>query len=414
MAILNNLIVTGNARVQGKIKGDLEGSATTITSVLPIEKGGTGANTTEGAKTNLGITVLASDVAKNAASIEIINTNISNINTGIAGHETRIGTIETEIGELEGRIDDSLGTQLSALKTEHDADILEINKTIATNTTNAEATYATKDALSAEESARSTKDAALDGEIAALKTASASHATSAALEAEASARASGDTALSGQIGSLAETAAATYATKANLNAHVGTSITVGNDNAPGHVKLSNSTSSSDGADKGVAATPAAVKSVRDALTVEENARETTDENLAAHIGNDACHMYTGEETLLNSTIPIDADTVGGWTVDRILQEARGEGTETGTVGFTSTTPTNADSVTLTDVSSSKHLYPRTTTANIIDATTTLMRFAKGTTEPAKEVGVIWFQGSAAPYTIKIWNGSTWEVMNSWQ
>lgn len=112
-------------------------------------------------------------------------------------------------------------------------------------------------------------------------------------------------------------------------------------------------------------------------------------------------MYTGDGVLVDSTIPINADTVGGWTKDEILAAATGSSATTGTVGFTTGTVTSPESVILTNVSTGKHLLPKTTVANITDATTQLMRFSKGTTEPAKEIGVIWFQGSAAPYTIKI-------------
>ena len=59
MASLKDLIVMGPARFLDKIYGNLEGNAataTTLSSTLALNKGGTGATTKTGAKTNLGIT----------------------------------------------------------------------------------------------------------------------------------------------------------------------------------------------------------------------------------------------------------------------------------------------------------------------------------------------------------------------
>lgn len=136
MAILNNLIVTGNARIQGKIKGDLEGSATTITSVLPVEKGGTGASTLENAKTALGITALEGTVGTHTTNIASITGDIATVISELDNHDGRILELESGLGDLESRFDDSLASQIAALEEKHDNDISSVDSTIAIHAAN--------------------------------------------------------------------------------------------------------------------------------------------------------------------------------------------------------------------------------------------------------------------------------------
>lgn len=402
MAILKDLLVTGAARFKGKIYGNLAGHADTATTITGnIEK----------------------------SQVNGLNTDLSLIpehTAAIASHEQRISANAQEIVDIKAEAETHAKKAALAdeASTRENADndlnerIDDVITSLGGYVTGNASTYATKVELSAEAKTRGDADTALGNRVTALETSSATHALQTALEAEVKNRSDGDKALSDQISALQATAA-THATQAALNQEIadrGTAVSgvdtkltthaesVANGTTLAHVKLSDTASASNGVRQGYAATPKAVQSVVTQL-----------QDYAAYA--ETMYIYTGDEVLLDSSIPINADTVGGMTVDQILAEARGEGTATGTVGYSSATPSNPTSVTLTNVSSGDHLYPKTNTASITDfssATSSFLKFAKGTTEPTKTLGTIWFYGSSAPYQIRIYNGSAWEVVNSWQ
>lgn len=405
MAILKDLLVTGAARFKGKIYGNLAGHADTATTITGnIEK----------------------------SQVNGLNTDLSLIpehTAAIASHEQRISANAQEIVDIKAEAETHAKKAALAdeASTRENADndlnerIDDVITSLGGYVTGNASTYATKVELSAEAKTRGDADTALGNRITALETSSATHALQTALEAEVKNRADGDSALSSQISALQATAA-THATQAALNKEItdrGTAVSgvdtkltthagsTANGTNLAHVKLSDTADSSKGVGQGYAATPKAVQSVVTQLQDHATYAETM-------------YIYTGDEVLLNSSIPIDADTVGGWTKDEIIAAATGSSAATGTVGFTTGTVTNADSVILTNVSSGKHLLPKTTVANITDIDTKftdVVRFVTGSSTPAssyQKLGTIWFKGSAAPYTICIWNGSAWEVMNSWQ
>lgn len=356
-----------------------------------------------------------------------LGTNIQSNSTAIGEHigkisanETNIANLSDRIEEVNSKIDTDLGDVVSTLEQNLNDGIGGLTQRLNDHAATSAETYATKAELNSEAGERANADAALAGRIATLETASATHATISALADEISARTTQDEELAGKISALDTHVADTYTLKTDFNSTVSTlgkdiddldkeiENHIGKDPATsenlGHVKLSDTPDNSLSVSSKTAATPKAVYAVSN--------------NLQSHIAEAAeLYIYTGDEVLLNSSIPINADTVGGMTVDKILAEARGEGTATGTVGYSSATPSNPTSVTLTNVTSGDHLYPKTNTASITDfstATSSFLKFAKGTTEPTKAVGTIWFYGSAAPYQIRIYNGSAWEVVNSWQ
>ena len=169
----------------------------------------------------------------------------------------------------------------------------------------------------------------------------------------------------------------------------------------------------------MAATPGAVKNAVDTVgtALLKHYTDSSSDNYRPHIAYEVAENHDGNKLVVN------ADTLGGLTIEDILDEAKavaggGTSTVTGTIDYTTGNPNNnAQGVTLRNAANtSVHILPKTTAANVIDLDTKLsgyVKFAVGA-EPTKALGTIWFDGSSAPYKIKIWNGSAWEVMNSWQ
>lgn len=408
MAILKDLLVTGAARFKGKIYGNLAGHADTATTIT--------GNITKSQVTDLttDLTTLNNLTAEHTATLA---THTSQIGS----NTSEINTLKTNLEAVDAKIDESLGEQVGNLETELGGQISDLSESLNSHIASAATTYATKTELNNEAKVRGEADTSLGNRIKALEDKAPLHALQTALEAEVKNRADGDSALSSQISALQATAA-THATQAALNKEItdrGTAVSgvdtkltthagsVANGTTLAHVKLSDTASASNGVGQGYAATPKAVQSVVTQLQDHAAYAETM-------------YIYTGDEVLTNSSVPINADTVGGWTKDEIIAAATGSSAATGTVGFTTGTVTNADNVILTNVSSGKHLLPKTTVANITDIDTKftdVVKFVTGSSTPAssyQKLGTIWFKGSGAPYTICIWNGSAWEVMNSWQ
>lgn len=212
----------------------------------------------------------------------------------------------------------------------------------------------------------------------------------------------------------------------------------------GHVKLSDEVNSTNNVSKGIAATPAALNTVKtnaedalnnykteanskfatiNSLNEEKTLRENLTNSLQTHISDaEEMYIYIGDETLTNTNLPINASTLEGKTLAEVISMATVESSDAGTVGFSTDTITTGTTVTLTDVSNGSYLLPRTNIDNVVGLRTELNKiptnpvtFATGTSAPEEKIGVIWFDGpTSGKYTIKIWNGVTWEVMNSWQ
>ena len=192
----------------------------------------------------------------------------------------------------------------------------------------------------------------------------------------------------------------------------------------GHVKLSDSVESSSlGTSNATAATP---KAVYNALSTARGYSQDVSDALDAHINHVDYHVFVGSKVEVGGNTPINANTVGGMTIDQIKAYVSGQTTEAGTVGFSTTNTTTGTDVTLTNVATGDALMPRTTAANVSDLDTTInnklngyMRFIISNTEPTstadKKLGVIWFHGTGTgKHIIKIWNGTAWEAMNTWQ
>ena len=181
----------------------------------------------------------------------------------------------------------------------------------------------------------------------------------------------------------------------------------------GHVKLSDSLSSS-GASSGIAATP---KAVNDFKTEINQSVEGLTGAINGHINDPEYHVFVGSAVDVSGNTPINADTVGGMTLDQIKAYVSGNTTEAGTVGFSTANTTTGTTVTLTNVSTGDALMPRTTAANVSGLDLAInnklngyIRFIVSNTEPTstadKKLGVIWFHGTGTgKHIIKIWNGA---------
>ena len=139
----------------------------------------------------------------------------------------------------------------------------------------------------------------------------------------------------------------------------------------------------------------------------------------------------------DSSLPVNADTLNGYTAAEIIASAGGSGSGTvggGKVDYDTTTPTSGTSVRLKSTSDGTILYPYTNIASVVGLQTELttiknsissggsggtvptnvITFVESTTAPTGKIGVIWYDSSTTKRKVKIWNGSTWEVLNSWQ
>lgn len=152
-------------------------------------------------------------------------------------------------------------------------------------------------------------------------------------------------------------------------------------------------------------------------------------------------VYSGEGEV-NSVIPVNADTLNGYTAAQIIAAAEGSGGSTtagGNVSYESAASSiSGTTVKLISATGAGTLIPQTTIAavsglesrlttienNISSGSgnsgtvpTNVVTFVKSSTAPTGAIGVIWFDTSH-PTTnrcyIKIWNGVSWEVVNSWQ
>ena len=367
----------------------------------------------------------------------MIETNTSNIES-----------LQSSVGEVSSVATTNSGNITAINKTlgEQGAAITKAQTDIADNKTEINK-KATITALNQEISDRSSGDSALDAKITTNAGAIATINTSlTTLDGSVSANTSSIATINENIsdlqGHVANTTIHVTATdKTNWNAkapksHSSTSNEYGQGNANnfGHVKLSDSASTT-GASSGIAVTPKALNDAISTLSEEISDGDIAVlNNLKAHIGTtNASDLYRQHITYAdavdhdNTTLPIDADTVGGMTLDQIKSYVSGTSQAAGTVGFSTANTTTGTTVTLTNVSNGNALMPRTTADNVsgLDAkinasvtsgTATAVKFVISTSEPTGAIGVIWFQppSSGNKHTIKIYNGSTWEVMNSWQ
>ena len=166
---------------------------------------------------------------------------------------------------------------------------------------------------------------------------------------------------------------------------------------------------------------------------------TGDARVAGTIYGKGAIYLSDAET--NSIVPINADTLNGYTAAQIIASAGGSGSGTvsgGRVDYDSET-TSAPAATAGTSYRLKTdgggiLFPYTNMASVIGLETELtsiknsissgsgsgtvptnvITFVESTTAPTGKIGVIWYDSSTTKRKVKIWNGSTWEVLNSWQ
>jgi hypothetical protein len=135
-------------------------------------------------------------------------------------------------------------------------------------------------------------------------------------------------------------------------------------------------------------------------------------------------LYIGEEGLGTST-PLNADTLGGSTKEQIIALAKGGGSEDTTTGMVQyVTNTNANSpvkALLTNAANGTHIYPETRSDYIVNASASsgVLQFIVSSTTPSsayQKIGTVWFHGSGegSKNSVKIWNGTAWEAINTWQ
>lgn len=401
--------------------------------MLPVNLGGTGATSPSGAVESLGLGPTVQQVSNNADNIETANTNISKNSKAISGHDTRITALENSLGSgssegtvisrltaVEGVAStnktsvEGLRADLNKVKTTADAAVptetyntkisaLELKDTDLTNAIN-EITKeggsldGLRNLITANEGNISTNTASIEGLTGALGT------TNGNLDDHKK-----DT-----VVHVTTADKNTWNNKAPQDHAVSnTTYGMGTGTNYGHVRLSDSLSSS-GADSGIAATP---KAVNDFKTAINKSVEDLTGAFNGHVNDPEYHVFVGSKVEVGGDAPINANTVGGMTVDQIKAYVSGTTTQAGTVGFSTANATTGTTVTLTNVSNGNYLLPRTSAENVSGLDTVInnklngyMRFIVSDTEPTstadKKLGVIWFHGTGTgKHIIKIWNGS---------
>ena len=124
----------------------------------------------------------------------------------------------------------------------------------------------------------------------------------------------------------------------------------------------------------------------------------------------ATNKISGIETSI-STINSSISDIG-----TIRSQVNTNKTDIGTLKSSSSTLTSKVSTLESATATLKtNVSSLTTSVNSLTSTVNgCVKFVKSTTAPTAAVGTIWFDGSSGKCTIKIYNGSSWEVLNSWQ